>query len=262
MNILIDSKTIAAIAAHLSSKTPHFHAYMVEDAIRRALWLCRLPSEIQIGKADITEIAKAIRAIPRHVPTPSHALILSSIAAATGFSSTRAMIAMLKRASSQGIERACAPSTVVSYMYRDASNYKTSSKIVLAGRITVDDERRYRSNLVDGGDFIPGQIGLSDLQDSFFGCDSYWDPDLDHPYHELTGIEPSEARPTVAMSAAEFVHLLATTSWDDTYLPPFHHEMRERFENRTDTEATDLIEAHGTAGDLPTEEGPGEEKDD
>ncbi len=58
--------------------------------------------------------------------------------------------------------------------------------------------------------FIPGQIGLEDLQYRFAL------PGADHPWHQTApeDIKPTEAQPTIALSGEELAWRLAHTIWD------------------------------------------------
>ena len=59
------------------------------------------------------------------------------------------------------------PNTLIEYMYRDASNYKKTNVAVLKGRISLGQIGLIESSLNDGEFFIPGQVGLQDLQGEF-----------------------------------------------------------------------------------------------
>jgi hypothetical protein len=135
--------------------------------------------------------------------------------------------------------------TALSYLYRDGSNYKTANAVVFSGAASEEYLARLRRGLQpDGGDlgsFVPGQVGLKDLQDSFHGCESEWDPDRDHPFHEVTRVEVVDAAPTDARSIAEFAREVErmAAEWDPGYLPPFHDVMARRREARLARETAD-----------------------
>lgn len=129
--------------------------------------------------------------------------------------------------------------TRLSYMYRDADNYKTGASVIFSGGSRNCDHLKQLILAFDrSGDnpcMIPGQIGLLDLQDSFEGCESYWDPESDHPWHEVTAIEPVSASmwpPTDSRTILEFsaqVRAVALGSgWNEDYKPPFYAEMTSR----------------------------------
>lgn len=77
--------------------------------------------------------------------------------------------------------------TVFEYMYRDAGNFKTAGRLLLAGR-DPSAEGVIRSCLEHANQFVAEQIGIPAL------CEAHWesvgeDPsDLDHAYHEFVGL--------------------------------------------------------------------------
>lgn len=106
--------------------------------------------------------------------------------------------------------------TRLSYLYRDASNYKTSQTVVLAGEASEADRTLIDSRLDQGEWFIPSEVGLRDLQRDFqSGGNLYED---DHVWHELdvaADIEETNAAPTVGMTWGELVARFAAVSeWD------------------------------------------------
>lgn len=73
--------------------------------------------------------------------------------------------------------------TQITYMYRDAANYKTIYEIVVEGRIN-DKQKEAILNACDSRTyFIPRAIGLDG---GLTEMDTDYDPDLDHPWCELT----------------------------------------------------------------------------
>ena len=85
--------------------------------------------------------------------------------------------------------------TKISYLYRDASNYKTFNEVVINGILSLDDIEPY---FKDGTFFIPSEVGLSDLQNNPFTSD-------DHIWHEIDEIKPTVELPTVQLNAPEFI---------------------------------------------------------
>ena len=82
-------------------------------------------------------------------------------------------------------------------MYRSASNHKLHARIHLAGPVSLTQLNLLLTALLgDPEGFIPGQVGLADLQ-----ADSGWDLDFegeDHVWHDLDAIRPAQtpdARP-------------------------------------------------------------------
>src|SRR3546814_18566227 len=77
---------------------------------------------------------------------------------------------------------AAAANTVIDYMYRDGSNWKTGAQVIFAGRITRDEISMILNARYDDGWFLPGQVGMTALQEG-------WDYQLDHPFHEICCFE-------------------------------------------------------------------------
>lgn len=112
----------------------------------------------------------------------------------------------------------------LTYQYRSGSNYKQAHSVVLAGEVSTQTlglliaraEDQIDSHHENIPDFIPGQVGLPDLQEML----GEWDDNEDHPYHEVLGLENTEAAADPQYpSAEEVMSLIARTKWDDTYLP-------------------------------------------
>lgn len=102
--------------------------------------------------------------------------------------------------------------TEISYMYRDADNYKQTRTVVLAGAITLEQAAAVVGALDEGEWFVPSEIGLEDIQGNFtFGPD--WDEQSDHPFHELTGIALTTAQPYGDMTAQEFHDRFVAADW-------------------------------------------------
>ncbi|MBK1666601.1 hypothetical protein CKO28_00905 [Rhodovibrio sodomensis] len=122
--------------------------------------------------------------------------------------------------------------TAITYEYRDGANYHTQRTYIVAGGLSAAEIDEISLRLDEGEYFIPGQVGLPDLQDSFVGCASHWDPQLDHPWHLLGEIESTPKPATVALEARELLRRFREVQWDDSYKPPFYDEMRQRYESR------------------------------
>ena len=93
--------------------------------------------------------------------------------------------------------------TQISYMYRDASNYKQATTVIFPG--TLEDKQ----SLLNLEDFVPSAVGLEDLQHRF----GPWTED-DHPYHEITEITETDLPPTENMSAEDFSKMCREADWD------------------------------------------------
>lgn len=86
------------------------------------------------------------------------------------------------------------PNTAISYMYRDGANYKEGERVVIAGRLTLAEVEEC---LDDEDGFIPGDVGLPELQERLQGFPS----GDDHVWHELEEMEPTAEEPTLALTA-------------------------------------------------------------
>lgn len=101
--------------------------------------------------------------------------------------------------------------TQITYMYRDASNWKQFETVVLAGAMSQEDIDLIISKLEDGDLFIPEQVGLPRLQ-------FRW-PTLnedDHVYHELKreDFKIVDLPPTLEITAKELVENFRNVNWD------------------------------------------------
>lgn len=97
--------------------------------------------------------------------------------------------------------------TRIGYRYADKTNCRQYTAIVVEGVITWEQIEPY---LATQQSFIPGQVGLEDLQYRFAL------PGADHPWHQIepSYIKPTEAEPTVAISAEDLAWRIAHTAWD------------------------------------------------
>lgn len=75
--------------------------------------------------------------------------------------------------------------TKISYIYRDANNYKSRSHVYVAGEITDELRARMQAALSDGEFFIPEDVEFRPLQDDLPGAPT----DDDHCWHELQECE-------------------------------------------------------------------------
>lgn len=123
------------------------------------------------------------------------------------------------------------PNTKITYMYRDGANYKVGHSVVFGGRVDSSEIAAFIGALNDSS-MVPGQVGLKDLQDSFEGCESEWDPDLDHPFHEVEEIAATSDAATEIMTATEFIQRVKNVEWDFEWEPLFIGLMNERREDR------------------------------
>jgi hypothetical protein len=96
--------------------------------------------------------------------------------------------------------------TRLSYRYADKSDCRQYTSVVVAGTITWDQIGPY---LAQQRSFIPGQIGLEDLQYRFAL------PGGDHPWHQIApdDIRPTETAPTIALTAEDLADRFAGIQW-------------------------------------------------
>ena len=92
--------------------------------------------------------------------------------------------------------------TEVSYLYRDACNYKTFDTVIIAESLDIAEIRPF---LVDGLLFIPSEIGLPNLQPKELTED-------DHVWHEVETLRPTQDAPTIAMDAAALIAACKTAN--------------------------------------------------
>lgn len=130
--------------------------------------------------------------------------------------------------------------TCLTYQYRDSHNCRVSTRIVFLGALS---EARELNALMlafdpskDHPSMIPGEVGLSDLQDLADPGDGQCDPDQLHPWHEVIELTPvparGEAQPldgrTIKDFADEVCRHVVSNGWSEKYLPPFYPEMKHR----------------------------------
>ncbi len=102
------------------------------------------------------------------------------------------------------------PNTEFSYMYRDADNYKQNAQVIMPGVLTFEQALAIVDGLDEDEGFVPSAVGLNDLQERMVNG---WDEDVDHPYHEITGIALTDRQPTIQMTASDFVERFAAADW-------------------------------------------------
>lgn len=103
--------------------------------------------------------------------------------------------------------------TKMHYFYRDSSNYKVHSEVILKGEITQEQQAEIASCLHDATDFIPSQVGLFDNRFPTIEED-------DGPWFELypnVDFSQTELSPDVELSVDELVENFkkAKDRWDD-----------------------------------------------
>ena len=103
--------------------------------------------------------------------------------------------------------------TKISYLYRDADNYKMPNECVIAGTLTAEQTCTIKDCCDMGEYFIPRQVGLPERR-----FDRY-DPTVDHCWFELNEDSFSETTelPTIALTATEMVNRFkgCQNNWQD-----------------------------------------------
>jgi hypothetical protein len=100
--------------------------------------------------------------------------------------------------------------TIVEYMYRDASNYKTYETVIYEGELRSAEMVLVWAFLSEENHFLPGQVGMESLL-GILGDGTITEDD--HPWHELLSIESTEGRANAGDAkawAAQFFDIV----WD------------------------------------------------
>lgn len=112
--------------------------------------------------------------------------------------------------------------TQLALMYRDASNYKISLDVVLAGVLSEPDIAEIKNKLVDGQFVIAHQIGLPTPSVRFASKYSFPTED-DHVYTTLSDFEDETPTPQslitdddqILMSTSDFMARIRAVVWDE-----------------------------------------------
>ena len=110
--------------------------------------------------------------------------------------------------------------TRLTYLYRDASNYKAVTDVVVKGRLTNKQKDKIMESLLDGEYFIPEQLGLPITRPD----DKITDDD--HCYCEIDeddSFELTNDEPTKDISIAQLATMFANAGkegWDDVKYSP------------------------------------------
>ena len=111
--------------------------------------------------------------------------------------------------------------TKISYLYRDADNYKTYNECIVAGSLSESQQKTIIDCLHEGEYFIPRQVGLPEKR-----FDDGW-TDADHCWFELSedSFESTADTPTIALRASDLVEAFVAQKdrWDDSISGPVDH---------------------------------------
>ena len=106
--------------------------------------------------------------------------------------------------------------TKITYLYRDAENFKVWNDCVIPGAITPEQQKAILDCLDKGEYFIPHLVGFPEIK--FGGVD---DPDLDHPWFEMyaSAFEATHVSPTIFVSAPELIEKFSMCKghWEDLH---------------------------------------------
>ncbi len=92
--------------------------------------------------------------------------------------------------------------TKVTYMYRDAANYKTMRDAFIAGCVEPNVWLQLSEVLFDGTDILPVQLGLTALCPRSDSAE--YDDEIDHNLHELIAVEWEDGGVQAKFSDVEF----------------------------------------------------------
>ncbi len=83
--------------------------------------------------------------------------------------------------------------TKISYLYRDAANYKKFSEVIISGKLEMDTLEPF---FYENQFFSPRHVGLPDLREFPLNED-------DHPWHEITACTPTDEKYSITMKVQE-----------------------------------------------------------
>lgn len=104
--------------------------------------------------------------------------------------------------------------TKISYLYRDADNYKVHNECVIEGELSGEQIRSILDCCDLGEYFIPSQVGMPEKR-----FDKY-DAEVDHCWFEISedGFERTNQPANIPLTASQLVENFAVRkgNWDDT----------------------------------------------
>ncbi len=85
------------------------------------------------------------------------------------------------------------PHTLLTYLYRDTSNYKAHGAMIVSGKATPDHDHRLRASLIDGEYFIPEKVGMPSLRERLYEYSGGSPTEDDHLLHEFVELRAATA---------------------------------------------------------------------
>lgn len=143
---------------------------------------------------------------------------------------------------------------LLGYQYRDADNFKAGERPFILNDLTELGVARLEELLQR--DFIPGLIGLRDLQNDFNEGRTFWDNERDHLLHEFLGLDVTESplrNDAIEYKASQVLAALEgqiAKGWDETYRPPFFEKMAE-LKGEYDADPEAFLESLAKPAKLP-----------
>lgn len=102
--------------------------------------------------------------------------------------------------------------TRITYLYRDADNFKQIDEIVVAGVLSEEQQQELRDSL-DSEGFIPEQVGMRALQADL----QAYAPGDDDAWHEIEEISITEDPTTFPGTAKELLAKFKATDWNPEF---------------------------------------------
>ena len=100
--------------------------------------------------------------------------------------------------------------TRIEYDYRDGANYKLAGEIVITGSATEQQVKALHEACMKEDDhsfFVPEAVGMERLSKN------PWDNEIDHPFHTLGDITPTDDEPTDPRTIEELIESFDDKDW-------------------------------------------------
>lgn len=141
--------------------------------------------------------------------------------------------------------------TKINYQYWDGANYKVSNVCIIRGEMTEEQKERIVACLEEEEYFIPSLVGMPERK---FDTET----EDDHPWFEWCGIEQTDTKPTLDITAEELAARFeeAVYGWQkmqerpDDGLAPYCVTIQETLQRTVIVWAADRLDAEETAQNL------------